>query len=170
LNAAFTADGVSYAEHDPRFTDGYIKWEPYTLALQFRWPIFHDAVVPYVLGGVSYIKTSWEREDWYYYGFPYPWTYYDWISQGNRPQDYPNGGYRRIYDVEDHTFGTVLGLGVDYFIWKHWALNLDLRYSWARVNFTYSLSQDNGTNVSIPQPKSFPLDSWIVGLGIKYFF
>jgi outer membrane protein W len=169
LNAAFTADGVNYSEHDSRFNDGYIKWDPFTLAIQFRWPHFHKSFVPYVLGGVSYIKTSWEREDWYYYGFPWPWVYDAWISQGNRPQDYSNGGYRRIYDVDDHTFGVLLGFGVDYFIWKNWALNLDVRYQWAKVNFTYSLVEDEGQNVS-RSVHSFPLDSWILGLGIKYFF
>jgi outer membrane protein W len=170
LNGAFTADGVNYSEHDSRFNYGYIKWAPFMLDLQFRWPHFHKSFVPYVLGGVSYIKTSWEREDWYYYGFPYPWVYDAWISQGNRPQDYPNGGYRRIYDVEDHTFGILLGLGVDYFIRKNLALNLDVRYHWAIVNFTYSLVENDGQNVFHSEQRGFTLDSWILGLGIKYYF
>jgi len=170
LNHAFSAEGVDYAEHDPRFNDGNIKWDSFMLALQFRWPHFHKSFVPYVLGGVSYIKTSWERENWYYYGFPYPWVYDDWTSRGNRPQDYPNGGYRRIYDVEDHTLGTLLGIGVDYFIWKKLALNLDLRYQWAKVNFNYKLAFDDGQTVIHNEPRSFMLDSWIIGLGLKYFF
>jgi outer membrane protein W len=169
LNGAFTVDNVNYSEHDSRFTDGYIHWDSFMLALQFRWPHFHKSFVPYVLGGVSYIKTSWERENWYYYGFPWPWVYDAWVGQGNRPQDYPNGGYRRIYDVDDHTFGVLLGLGLDYFIWKNWALNLDVRYQWAKVNFRYGLVDDNSQNVAL-STHSFPLDSWILGLGLKYYF
>lgn len=170
LNGAFSVDNVDYSEHDLRFNDGNIKWSPYMLGLQFRWPHFHKSVVPYVLGGFSYTKNYWERRDWYYYGFPWPWVYDDWVSQGNRPQDYPNGGYRRIYDVEDHSIGTLLGLGVDYFIWKNLALNLDVRYHWLKVNFTYSLAFDDGQTVIHSEQRSFPLDSWIIGLGLKYFF
>jgi opacity protein-like surface antigen len=170
LNSAFSADGVNYSEHDPRFKDGDVQLDAFMLALQFRWPHFHKSLVPYVLGGVSYIKTSWVREDWYYYGFPFPWVYDDWTGQGNRPQDYPNNGYRRIYDVDDHTFGILLGLGVDYFIWKNLALNLDWRYHWAKVNFTYSLAWDDGQTVFHSERRSFPLDSWILGLGLKYYF
>jgi opacity protein-like surface antigen len=170
LNSPFTVDGVTYAEHDPRFNDGNITWAPFMLALQFRWPHFHKNFVPYVLGGLSYTKTSWERKDWYYYGFPWPWVYDDWVNQGKRPEDYPNGGYRRIYAVEDHTIGALLGLGVDYFIWKNIALNLDWRYHWAKANFTYSLAYDGGQTVVHTEQRSFFLDSWIIGLGLKYFF
>jgi outer membrane protein W len=170
LNRAFIAEGISYNEHDPRFSDGAVEWTPYMLALQFRWPHFHKSFVPYLLGGLSYTKTSWTRKEWYYNGFPYPWVYDNWTSQGNRPQDYPNGGYRRIFTVDDHTIGTLLGFGVDYFIWDNLALNLDCRYHWAKVNFTYSLAFDEGRDVVSQTKGTFGLDSWILGLGLKYFF
>jgi opacity protein-like surface antigen len=170
LNGAFSVDNVDYIEHDRRFNDGDIKWSPFMLAFQFRWPHFQKSLVPYVLAGISYTKASWDRKDWYYYGFPFPWVYDDWISKGNRPQDYPNGGYRRIYEVEDHSIGTLLGLGVDYFIWKNLALNLDVRYHWVKVNFSYSLAWDEGQTVFYSEQRSFPLDSWIIGLGVKYYF
>lgn len=158
------------AEHDPNWADGAVKWAPITMALQFRWPHFHKSLVPYVLGGISYTKTSWDRNEWYYYGFPSLAEYNSWTSQGNRPEDYPNSGYRRIFEVDDHTIGTLLGVGVDYFIWKNLALNLDWRYYWSKVGFTYTLAYDGGRDVVRVQHGTFFLDSWIIGLGIKYFF
>ena len=158
------------ADHDPRWSDGTITWEPIMMSLQFRWPHFHKSVVPYVLGGVSYTKTNWDRNEWYYYGFPSLQEYASWTSQGNRAADYPNNGYRRVFEVEDHTIGTLLGVGVDYFIWKNLALNLDWRYHWAKVNFKYTLAFDAGQDIIRQQEGTFVLDSWILGLGVKYFF
>jgi hypothetical protein len=170
LNRAYQVDNVFYAEHDKRLTDGTIKWEPFMLSLQFRWPHFHKSLVPYLLGGVSYTKTSWERQDWYYYGSPDPMSFDEWISQGRRPEDFSSVGYRRIFALEDKTIGTLFGLGLDYFITKNWALNLDWRYHWAKVNFTYTLAFDDGRDVIRRQDGAFVLDSWIAGFGLKYFF
>ncbi len=159
-----------FANEDPNWADGAVKWKPITMALQFRWPHFHKSVVPYVLGGISYTITSWDRNEWYYYGFPSLAEYNTWISQGNRPEDYPNNGYRRIFETDGYTIGTVLGVGVDYFIWKNWALNLDWRYNWSQVNFKYTLAYGGGADVVRVEHGTFVLDSWILGLGIKYFF
>lgn len=158
------------ADDDRRWSDGVVEWEPIMMALQFRWPHFHKSFVPYLLGGVSYTKTYWNRNDWYYFGFPSLETYTNWTVQGNRPQAYPNSGYRRIFEVEDHTIGTLLGLGVDYFIWKNLALNLDWRYHWARANFKYTLAYSDGRDIISREQGTFILDSWILGLGLKYFF
>ncbi len=98
-------------------SDGDLQWASYMLGLQFRWPHFHKSFVPYVSGGISYNKTSWDKKGWYYYGFPDPETYASWTGQGNKPEDWPNGGYRRIHSVED-AYGVFLGLGADYFLTK----------------------------------------------------
>jgi hypothetical protein len=166
LNRAFDI----YPEHDRRWTDGYLEWAPLMLSFQFRWPHFHKSFVPYVLGGISYTRTTWDRNDWYYYGFPSQEVYDDWTNQGNRPEDFPNAGYRRIFATDDHCIGTLLGIGVDYFFSKNWAINLDWRYHWAKVNFTYTLAYDDGQYVVGRDGGTFVLDSWILGLGIKYFF
>jgi outer membrane protein W len=158
------------AEHDKSWADGAIEWQPIMMAFQFRWPHFHRSVVPYVLGGISYTKTSWDRNEWYYFGFPSLAEYNNWTSQGNRPENYPNYGYRRIFTVDDHTMGPLVGLGVDYFIWKNLALNLDWRYLWAQVNFKYTLVYNAGGNIIQQRQGTFVLDSWILGLGVKYFF
>lgn len=166
LNKAF--DDV--AEFDRRWVDGALEWQPIMLTAQFRWPHFHKSFVPYVLGGVSYTKTSWKRNEWYYFGFPNPETYTTWTSQGNRPEDYPNNNYRRIFAVDDHCIGTIFGLGVDYFLMKNLALNLDWRYHWAQVKFKYTLAFNDGLDPISQDQGTFILDSWILGLGIKYLF
>lgn len=148
-------------------SDGDLSWTTFMLGLQFRWPHFHRSFVPYVSGGVSYNKNSWDRKEWYYFGFPDPETYTSWTSQGNKPEDFPNNGYRRIHGVED-SYGVFLGLGGDYFLTKNWAVNLDWRYHWSQANWTYRLINNDGQLRLTPG--TVILDSWILGLGVKYFF
>jgi hypothetical protein len=149
-------------------SDGDLDWTTYMLGLQFRWPHFHRSFVPYVSGGVSYNKTNWNRKDWYYYGFPSPGEYTTWTSQGYKPEDFPNNGYRRIHSVDD-AYGVYLGLGADYFLTKSWAVNFDWRYHWAQVNWTYQLINNDGP-LRAPEQGTAVLNSWILGLGVKYFF
>jgi outer membrane protein W len=148
-------------------SDGDIAWTSYMLGLQFRWPHFYKSFVPYIVGGVSYNKNTFLKHNWYYYGFPDPETYDNWIRQGNNPEDYPNNGYRRIHSVED-SYGVFLGLGVDYFLTKHWAINIDYRYHWTQANWTYRLINYDGLLRN--EPGTVVLDSWILGLGVKCFF
>ncbi len=166
LNRAFDI----YPEHDRRWTDGFMEWAPLMLALQIRFPQFHNSVVPYLLWGISYTKTSWKRNDWYYYGFPSLEAYNNWTGQGNNPEDYSYDGYRRIFAVDDHCIGSLWGIGVDYFIYKNLVLNLDWRYHWARVKFTYTLAADGGNDPFSVDGGTFNLDSWILGIGLKYYF
>jgi len=148
-------------------SDGDLAWTSYMLGLQFRWPHFHKSFVPYFSGGVSYNRNSFQRQEWYYYGFPGPDTYTSWVSQGNKPEDYPNNGYRRIHTVDD-SYGVYLGLGGDFFLTRNWALNLDWRYHWSQANWTYQLINNDGLLRNVPG--TVILDSWILGLGVKYFF
>jgi hypothetical protein len=149
-------------------SDGTLEWNSLMLGLQFRLPEFHKSFVPYFVAGVSYNKSKFQAADWYYYGFPDPATYTSWTSQGNKPEDFPNNGYRRIHSVED-SYGVFLGLGVDYFLTKNWAVNLDWRYHWSQINWTYRLINNDGA-LRAPEQGTAVLDSWILGLGIKYFF
>ena len=148
-------------------SDGNIEWTPIMLALQFRWPSWHKSFVPYVLGGVSYNKVDFNKTNWYYYGFPSSEAYEDWVGHGNRMEDYPNDGYRRVHNTED-CYGAFLGLGFDYFILKHWAINLDGRYHWAQSKWSYYVR--NNLGASNVDRGTASLDSWIIGLGLKYFF
>jgi opacity protein-like surface antigen len=166
LNRAFDI----YPEHDRRWTDGFVEWSPLMMTLHFHWPMLNNKLIPYVLGGMSYTKTSWQRNDWYYYGFPSLEVYNQWTGQGLKPEDYPNAGYRRIFATDDHCLGALLGLGLDYYFCKNLALNLDWRYHWAKVKFTYTLAYDDGQVVVGRDGGTFHLDAWILSLGLKYLF
>jgi hypothetical protein len=148
-------------------SDGDLAWTSFMLGLQFRWPHFHKSFVPYIVGGGSYNRNTFLRHNWYYYGFPDPQTYNNWTSQGNKPEDWPNNGYRRIHMVED-SYGVFLGLGADYFLTKNWAINIDWRYHWSQANWTYWLINNDGELRRTPG--TVVLDSWVLGLGIKYYF
>ena len=157
------------AQNEPDFnkywSDGNLEWGTYMFSLQFRWPHFHRSVVPYVLGGFTYNKASFKENDWYHYGFPSPAQFNEWTGQGNRAEDYTD--YRRIIKADD-CWGTLLGIGVDYFVLKHLALNLDFRYHWTQSNLTFQLADHRG--VFGEDHGTFNMDSWIIGLGLKYFF
>jgi outer membrane protein W len=161
----FKAMALNEPDYNKYWSDGDLEWAPYMFALQFRWPHFHHSVVPYVLGGVTYNKTSFKEHNWYHYGFPSSGQYEEWVGQGNRMENYTD--YRRIIKADD-SWGALLGIGVDYFIWKHLALNLDLRYHWTQSDLTFQLADSRG--VFGEDHGTFNMNSWIIGLGLKYFF
>ncbi|MBA4393065.1 MAG: hypothetical protein C0407_05885 [Desulfobacca sp.] len=161
----FKAMALNQPDYDKKTSDGNLEWETYMYGLQFRLPLFHPAVIPYILGGVTYNKASFKENNWWRYGFPSQASYNDWVGQGNRMQDYTD--YRRIIKAED-SWGAQLGLGVDYFLWKHLALNLDFRYHIVQSNLTFQLADSRG--VFSEQHGTFNMSSWILGLGLKYFF
>ncbi len=166
LNRAFDI----YPEHDRRWTDGWVEWSPLMLGLQLRYPLRHPTFEPYLAGGLSFNQTRWKRNDWYYYGFPSLEAYQQWTSQGLAPEEYPNAGYRRIFATDDHCLGTWLGLGADIHLSPHWGVNLEARYHWAKVNFTYTLAYDGGDTVISRDRGTFILDAWIWTLGMKFSF
>jgi opacity protein-like surface antigen len=161
----FKAIALNEPDYDKYWSDGNLEWGTYMLGVHFRWPHFHPSIVPYVLGGFTYNKVSFKENNWYHYGFSSLASYSEWVGQGNRMEDYTD--YRRIIKAED-SWGVILGLGVDYFIWKNLALNFDLKYHWIQSNLTFNLADTGG--IFREEKGSFNMDSWIFGLGIKYFF
>jgi hypothetical protein len=161
----FKAMALNQPDYDKNWSDGNLEWETYMFGLQFRWPHFNQSVIPYVLGGVTYNKASFKANNWYRYGFPSLARYNEWVGQGNRIQDYTD--YRRLITAQD-SWGTQLGVGVDYYLWRHLALNLDLRYNWTQSDITFQLADSRG--VFSDTRGTFNMNSWIIGLGLKYFF
>jgi hypothetical protein len=161
----FKAMALNEPDYDKYWSDGDLEWATYVFALQFRWPHFHRSVVPYVLGGFTYNQVNFKSQNWYHYGFPDQTSYNEWVGQGNRMEDYTD--YRRLIDAKN-SLGVLLGFGVDYFVWKRLALNLDVRYHLTSSNLTYRLAGNWG--VSDPELGTFNMNSWIIGLGLKYFF
>jgi len=161
----FKAIALNEPTYEKYWSDGNLEWATYMFALQFRWPHFHPSVVPYVLGGVTYNQVNFKAQNWWHYGFPDLASYNAWVGRGNRMEDYTD--YRRLINAAD-CWGALLGFGVDYFVWKHLALNLDIRYHWTYSNLTYRIGGNWG--VSDPELGTFNMNSWIIGLGLKYFF
>jgi hypothetical protein len=162
---SFKAMALNQPDYDKNWSDGNLEWQNYMLAMQIRLPDFHPSIIPYFQWGVAYTKANFNAANWHRYGFPSPATYNSWVGQGNRVQDYTD--YRRLITADD-CWGPLFGLGVDYFFWKHLALNLDLRYLITQSKLTYQLADSRG--VFSEQTGTFNMSSWIVGLGLKYYF
>jgi opacity protein-like surface antigen len=135
--------------------DGDLKWTPYILSLQMRAPKW-KGFVPYLSFGVAYIKTDFNTAWWYENGYDTP----ELIHQAR--------GKKRYYEMDDSTWGWSVGGGTDYFFTKNLALNLDMKFLFATVKFTYEIyvnqireDQDHG---------QFSLDSLMIALGLKYYF
>jgi len=137
--------------------DGDLEWTPYILSLQLRaskskWRGF----VPYFSFGAAYIKTAFDTAWWYENGYDTP----EMLHQAR--------GKKRYYKMDDSTWGWCLGGGTDYFFTKNLALNLDVKFLIATVDFKYEIyvnqtkeDEDHG---------QFTLNSLMIALGLKYYF
>lgn len=67
-----------------------------------------------------------------------------------------------ITDLEaDGSFGTALQVGADYWVNKHWGLNVDVKKIWVDVD-----AKVNGGAVT----GNVELNPWVVGAGVSYRF
>ena len=64
-------------------------------------------------------------------------------------------------DVDD-SFGFHVGGGVEVFVTENVALNLDLKYIWTKV--------EADVNIAGFKDEDIDMDSFVVGLGIKFYF
>ena len=64
----------------------------------------------------------------------------------------------------DDSFGFHLAAGLEWFFSANWALNLDLKYIWNEADF---VSTEPGES---PETDKIDLDSFVVGVGIKYYW
>ena len=62
----------------------------------------------------------------------------------------------------DNSLGFLLGGGIEFFISKRAAVNLDFKYIWTKV--------DAKVNVPGFTKVDYEIDPFVVGLGIKYYF
>jgi opacity protein-like surface antigen len=135
--------------------DGELEWTPYILSLQMRVPN-KTGFLPYLSLGVAYIRTNFNTYSWYANGYPDPNS----TAQAR--------GKKRFFHMEPNTWGWSLGAGTDYFITRNWALNLDIKYLLASASFDWGVTV-NGALLDQGHGQ-FYLDSFLVGLGVKYLF
>jgi len=67
-------------------------------------------------------------------------------------------------DVDD-SFGYFVNAGTEIFIdtAKQWAMNLDLKYIWNEADYKI-------TDGAVTQTEDLGLDSFVMGVGVKYYF
>ena len=71
-------------------------------------------------------------------------------------------------DVDiDNSFGFHIDAGVDYFVNTNFALNFDARYFWSQADATMT---ETDTGVTTKNEDEIDLDSFVIGVGAKYFF
>jgi hypothetical protein len=140
--------------------DGDLQWTPYFLTLQARIPS-QCRFQPYLSLGVAYIRTEFNPQPYYRNGYDNPEEY---------AQYFPTRGVvkTREFSPEENVWGAQFGIGADYYVTKHFSLNLDIRYLIAQVNFKYRVTAGNVTQID--EQGSFNLDSWLLGFGLRYSF
>ncbi len=131
-----------------RLSTGRFKSISLTMSVQARYPI-KDHIIPYVVGGGDYHlnKFTLDKE-----------VVNSWNALG--------------FDIEenvDHTFGFHFGGGLDYFLFRNLALNLDVRY------YTASLKGDRHLADTISQEETsgtinnIKLNSLQACISVKFF-
>ena len=63
----------------------------------------------------------------------------------------------------DHGFGFHINTGIEFFIFDHFALNLDVKYIWLEVDIGFE-------GAGFYSRDSTRLDSLVVGAGLKFYF
>jgi len=144
LKGCFFQAGV---ENDPEgLSAGTLNVIPLQLSLQYRlW--LSRSFIPYVGAGVGY--------------------YLNIFSLENSSQ-WQNLGFN-INEKVDSAFGYHFGAGIDYFIKPNMAINIDVRYSIAPINGSYSITEEV-SGISHSGNIEGDLNHISLGAGIKFLF
>jgi outer membrane protein W len=147
--------GIGYTKIDVENKTLGVNWAtieavPIFATLQFRWvsrkPEELKWIVPYAcIGGGYYVLDIEERSEL-------------------RAYYLPGAGV----DLEiDDTFFFHLGGGLDAFLTKNLAINLEVRYAWAETDIDERLSAGGGT---LERGDTINLNAAFVGAGFKFYF
>jgi len=145
---------------DVSFHDGDLEWTPYFLTLQARIPT-PSRFRPYLSMGLAYIQTEFKTQAFYKNGYDSPEEYAQYFSTRGVVKT-------REFSPDDHNWGVQFGVGTDYYVTKHFSLNLDFRYLVANVDFKYRIYE--GDTLVVDDHGRFNLDTWILGFGLRYSF
>jgi len=124
---------------------------PLTFSAQLRYitknPEFYNWIVPYLTFGFGYYFVSGD------------------VSSEYKAEYYPN-------DVKldfDGGWGGHVGIGTDIFASKTIAVGFEARYFWASGSIKETITNPI-LNASTTHKENFDLDSWMLGINIKFFF
>jgi opacity protein-like surface antigen len=153
---------------------GRLVWDTFTLAVNLRYPlpVADTKVVPYGVLGLTYSLPRFDENNWWRYGWNNSGDYD--AAQRSRPingdpEQYLKTGNTRDFSP-DNAVGWAYGFGVDLFLTKNLALNLDARWNRANMDGHYSLVSDDGKNTLSQSDYDYPLDTVSYSIGFRWFF
>lgn len=151
-------------------TDGSFRFSGPSLILQLRYAN-QTRFTPYAGAGVAMLNVDFDMIGWWHNGFGGTdalVNYSNWRDSGS-PQ-WPNGGYQRnLKVVDDFVFKPVWQLGCQCRLTEHISLDLDGRYITLDSKLDYTLER-YGNVIDDRGTSRFPMESWIVDLGILWCF
>jgi len=121
----------------------------FTLSVQARYPI-KNLIIPYLVGGGDYHLNKFTLDNE---------IVNSWNAMG--------------FDIEEsveHSIGFHLGGGIDFFIMRSLALNLDVRYYTASMKGDWRLADTISQVESTGPIDSIKLNSIQAGISVKFFF
>jgi opacity protein-like surface antigen len=147
--------------------DGKLFWDTFMLGVTVRHHFKKLHLAPYAVVGVTWNWVRFDENNWWRYGFSSPQDF-DEYRKGRLPEDWENVT-RRLRNMQpDNSFGWAFGFGVDIFITKHLALNLDARWNKADTDVHYRTRID-GFN-EIDRHFTYDLDTVSYGVGLRWYF
>ena len=137
-----------------------VRVYPLTLSAQLRYlapPEYYTWMVPYLTFGFGRYFIDCD------------------VSREYKMYEAPNPPLIRNIEVDmDNTWGGHIGGGLDIFLSEKIAFNFEFRYFWADSDIHERIIlRDINTNTIIYQERrsdKIDLDSWMVGVGIKFYF
>ena len=151
---------LGQADLDVRLGDmpvdlGEFTVKPLQVTAQYRIPSGSSPLSPYVGAGLGYYFNDFDLSD----------DAKDAIALYRINNSDPT--FDLDVDVDD-SFGFHIDAGVDFFVNSNFALNIDARYFWSQAD-----TKMTETKLSVQKeigPDDADLDSFIIGVGAKYFF
>lgn len=113
--------------------------------------------IPVLLSLRAHLSTNKKVSPYLLFGIGY---FFNDFDQNDATIEYIYGPGADV-DVDD-SFGFHVGGGVEVFVCENVALNLDLKYIWTKV--------EADVNVFGFKDEDIDMDSFVAGLGIKYYF
>ena len=113
--------------------------------------------IPVLLSLRAHLSTNTKVSPYLLFGIGY---FFNDFDQNNSTIEYIYGPGADV-DVDD-SFGFHVGGGVEVFVSENVALNLDFKYIWTEV--------ETSVNVAGFTDEDLDMDSFVAGLGIKYYF
>jgi opacity protein-like surface antigen len=147
--------------------DGRLFWDSFMLGITIRHHFKKLRLAPYAVIGVTWNWVRFDENNWWRYGYGSTQEFDDY-SVDRPPSDWKTATRRKRTMQPDNSFGWAFGFGLDFFITKHLALNLDVRWNRASTEVHYRTRID-GVN-QIDRHFNYDLDTVAYSVGLRWFF